>query len=498
MSANAFSHHLFISYAHIDNRSFSGGDRGWIDLLHERLEIRLAQLLGKPPKIWRDRKLKGYEVFDETIVIELSRSAILISIISPRYIESDYCRSEIENFFRAANQSGGVQLGDKRRVMRVVKTFVPLDEHPEGLRDLLPYEFYERNEASGRIYEFDHEISAHGDKDRRYWNKFEDLAWDLHELIKYLEDSDASSSPASGVTIYLAETTSDLIEVRDKVRRELAQYGHSILPDKALPLEATAFQTAVRDYLKRSSLSVHLIGEHYGVIPEMETERSVVRLQEELALERGDAADFSRLIWIPPGLQPRDERQRRFVLDLQNSFASHNGSELLQIKVEDLKTIIQAKLTQTPKHTAASSNGAGPVRIYLICDQQDADSAQPVATYLLDQGYEAILPLSEGTDAEILEDHKENLLMCDAVLIFQGRASESWLRMKLRELLKLPGYGRSAPLLAKGVYMGLPSTPLKERFNTLDACVIKNFGEFNPSSLDPFVAQIKKAKGGSQ
>ncbi|HEX6731702.1 MAG TPA: hypothetical protein VF074_16875, partial [Pyrinomonadaceae bacterium] len=63
MSVDPFAHHLFISYAHIDNRSFSGGDRGWIDLLHERLEIRLAQLLGKPPKIWRDRKLRGYEAF---------------------------------------------------------------------------------------------------------------------------------------------------------------------------------------------------------------------------------------------------------------------------------------------------------------------------------------------------------------------------------------------------------------------------------------------------
>jgi len=497
MSANAFAHHLFISYAHIDNRSFSGGDRGWIDLLHERLEIRLAQLLGKPPKIWRDRKLRGYEVFDDTIVIELSRSAILVSIVSPRYIESDYCRSEIENFFKAARQGTGVQLGDKRRVFRVVKTFVPTEEHPDGLRDLLPYEFYERNEASGRIYEFDHEISAQGDKDRRYWNKFEDLAWDLHELIKYLEGTEANTQ-SSGVTIYLAETTSDLIEVRDKVRRELAQYGHSILPDKALPLEAGAFQTVVRDYLQRSRLSVHLIGEHYGVIPEMERERSVVRLQEELAIERGDDAQFSRLIWMPPGLQPKDERQQKFVLDLQNSFSSHNGSELLQTKLEDLKTIIQAKLTDKPKSALAVSDASGAVRIYVICDQQDVGAVEPLQGFLLDQGCEAILPLSDGSDAEIFEDHKDNLLLCDAVLIFQGHASEGWLRMKLRELLKLPGYGRTAPLLARAVYMGLPATPLKDRFKSVETPAIKNYGEFDPTTVEPFIAQIRKAKGGTQ
>jgi hypothetical protein len=496
MSSNTFANHFFISYAHIDNQYFQGGNRGWIDLLHERLEVRLAQLLGKPPRIWRDRRLKGYEVFDETIVIELSRSAILISVVSPRYIDSESCRSEVENFFRLANQTGGVQLGDKRRVFRVVKTHVPFEQHPTGLRDLLPYEFYERNEASGRVYEFDHEISGQGDKDKRYWNKFEDLAWDLHELIKYLESPNPNTS-SSGATIYLAETTSDLSGERDRVRRELAQYGHSVLPDKALPLEASALKSAVRDYLQRSRLSVHFIGEHYGIIPEMEHDRSVVRMQQELAVERGDDAQFSRLIWMPPGLQPKDERQQKFVLDLQNSFTSHNGSELLQVKLEDLKTIIQSKLTQKPKSEPVVSVQASAVRIYLVCDQQDAVAVEPLRNSLLDQGYETILPLSEGSDAEVFEDHKENLLLCDAVLIFQGRASEGWLRMKLRELLKLPGYGRTTPLLSKSIYIGAPESAPKERFKTLEALVIRNYSEFDPASLEPFIARITKAKGGS-
>ena len=69
--------------------------------------------------------------------------------------------------------------------------------------------------------EFDAEISAQGEKDKRYWNKFEDLAWDIHELIKFLErpESAAVIKP-TGQTIYLAETTSDLTEQRDKVRRK--------------------------------------------------------------------------------------------------------------------------------------------------------------------------------------------------------------------------------------------------------------------------------------
>lgn len=494
MCPTPYQNDLFISYAHIDNQFFSEKTKGWIDLLHERLEIRLAQLLGTPPNIWRDKKLRGYDQFEETLVIELSRTAIFVSIVSPRYVASDSCRDEVEFI---AGETKRRDLGDKRCVFKIVKTYVPLTDHPLCLRDLLGYEFYERNEASGRVYEFDAEISAQGEKDKRYWNKFEDLAWDIHELVKLFDTQDQTPFKSSGATIYLAETTSDLAEQRDKVRRELTQYGHTVLPNKALPLEASAFQTAVRDYLRSSQLSVHLIGEHYGLIPEKETERSIVRLQQELAVERGDDAHFSRLIWMPPGLEPKDDRQKRFVVDLQTSFSSHNGSELLQVKLEDLKTIIQSKLAPKPKPTVVEPK-TGTVRVYLICDPTDVEAADPLRNFLLDQGYETTLPLLDGSDAEVFEDHKENLLLCDAVLIFQGQASEAWLRMKLRELRKLPGYGRTAPLLDTAVYIGGPNSPAKERFRILEARTIKNYGDFDPASLEPFIAAITKAKGGSQ
>src|SRR6185295_14109307 len=147
------------------------------------------------------------------------------------------------------------------------------------------YEFYQRDPASGKVREFDHEISHKGDKDDQYWDKFGDLVWDITELIKCLESPDPDQLPnpqSPAATIYLAETTSDLSEERNSVKRELQQFGHLVLPDKALPLKAPALQQAVREYLMCSRLSVHLIGEHYGVIPEMETERSIVRLQQEL------------------------------------------------------------------------------------------------------------------------------------------------------------------------------------------------------------------------
>src|SRR5205807_898137 len=162
----------------------------------------------------------------------------------------------------------------------------------------------------------------------------------------------------------------------------------------------------------------------------------------------------------------------------------------------DLKTIIQTKLTQKPKQTPVASEKAGATRLYLICDQQDIDAIEPLQNYLFERGIEVTVPLLEGSEAEVLQDHKDNLLVCDALLILQGRASEGWLRMKLRELLKLPGYGRTTPLLAKAVYITAPELPAKERFKTLEALVIKYYGEFNPDAIEPFLAHISKDKEG--
>src|SRR5438067_3984115 len=69
-----FEYDLFISYAHIDNQHYSDVPKGWIDYLHDRLEISLSKRLGRTPKIWRDRKLRGNEVFNDEINADFRRS----------------------------------------------------------------------------------------------------------------------------------------------------------------------------------------------------------------------------------------------------------------------------------------------------------------------------------------------------------------------------------------------------------------------------------------
>ena len=62
---------------------------------NERLEISLLKRLGRTPKIWRDRKLRGNEVFNDEIKETLAETAIFVAVMSPRYLESTSCRAEV-------------------------------------------------------------------------------------------------------------------------------------------------------------------------------------------------------------------------------------------------------------------------------------------------------------------------------------------------------------------------------------------------------------------
>jgi hypothetical protein len=491
-----FKYDCFISYAHADNERYDA-EQGWIDLLHERLTIRLHQLMGVAPAIWRDRKLQGNDEFGETLVNELKQAALLLSVLSPRYVQSAWCQREVREFYEHAQAHGGFRLEDKARVFKVLKTPVELGAQPEMLQGLLGYPFYEIDAASGRPREFSqHKEGA--SYDVRYWQKLDDLAWDLKLLLERIKAQTSTPPPPPGKTIYLAETTSDLIEERDCIKRELIQHGHRVVPDKPLPYNQQ-LRHEVENYLAEAQLTVHLIGARYGLVPEDES-RSIIELQHAAAAARANQTDFIQLTWLPPGLSTSDERQQRFINELLNHTNLPKGAELLQNKLEDLKTIIHAKLnppklakpvSETKLTTHRQTGNADPKLVYLVYDQPDYDAVAPVEDYLFQRGFE-VISTPELNDAQA---HRENLLLCDAVLTYCGATPDGWLQLKKMDLLKLPGYGRTKPLLAKGFYLGLPQTSGKERFRLQDGLVIKNYGEFAPDSLDPFIEQIERAEG---
>jgi hypothetical protein len=148
-----FEYDVFISYTHRDDRPLSREEEGWISSFHYSFNTRLGQLLGREPKIWRDNKLQGNDEFSDEIIAKLPKAKVLLTVISPSYLGSGLCLKELHGFLDAAESNLGIHVSNKSRIFKIVKTFVPYKQHPEEIRGLNGYHFYELDEKN-RPHEF--------------------------------------------------------------------------------------------------------------------------------------------------------------------------------------------------------------------------------------------------------------------------------------------------------------------------------------------------------
>ncbi|HEX5474625.1 MAG TPA: DUF4062 domain-containing protein [Vicinamibacterales bacterium] len=488
-----FDGDAFISYAHLDDQELIEGHKGWIANLHRALEIRVGQILGKQPQVWRDPKLTGNDFFADTLVERLQRVAVLISVLTPRYVRSEWTRREVLEFWKAAERQGGIRVRDRARVFKVLKTPVPLEMTPVELRALLGYEFFRVDPDTGKVRELNEVFGP--DAQREFWMKLDDLAHDIGEVLLALEDTGGETESPNRGTVFVADTTSDLREEYQAIRRELVQHGYTVLPSQALAHVAADVQSVVRADLAECRMSIHLVGRTYGLVPEGGTS-SIIELQNELAIARAAAGAFSRLVWMPDGLQVEDARQAAVIERLRMDPRAYPG-DLLETPFEDLRTAVHDWLSRDPSASAAAAPAAAAPaatvvpRLYLIHDQRDADLVGPWAEFLFDSGLEVIRPLFEGDEAEIREEHEEALRVADGVLIVFGSAGEPWLRRKLRELQKSAGYGRTKPAPVTAIALVPPKTPEKFRFRTHDAMMIPQWDGFVAEPLAPFLDRVK-------
>ena len=498
---------IFISYAHVDNESLTEGQKGWISQFHRTLEIRLRQLLGENPRIWRDLKLSGTDIFDDKILSQFGNTKLMISVVSPRYVNSEWCARELNEFYNSVENSGGVRVGDKSRIIKVVKTPVDGDSDAGSVhkifKSLLGFEFFDVDPDTGRVREYNEEF-GHEAK-RNYLERVYDLAHEITTILKQMDGDEIpgeNTSPRTGRVVFLAEVTSDLKAERDRIRRELLERGHTVLPHRPLPLEADEAGRLISDSLAKAQLAVHLIGSRYGVVPEG-ADISLLEMQSRLSSQQGEQNGLQRLVWIPADKKPDSERHSEFIRSIQDGSEGMATTELLTGQIGEIKDLAVKRLrpdeqqTGSPSPALGQAEEDGETRIYLICDQQDEEAVEPIEDFLYDQGYEVKTPQFDGDEDAFVQAHQDNLRFCDGILIYFGNASGQWVDMKLMDLLKAPGYGRTKPLTAKAVYVAPPDNRRKARFRTRTADVIQGGNSINPDDFKSFFEKMNQTKRGA-
>lgn len=464
--------------------------------------------LGKNVRIWRDDKLQGNDRFAEEIVDQFNSTAALISVLSPRYVQSEWCTREVDEFCKRAQNKIFVE--NKARIFKVVRTPVDCENTlPSIMQELLGYDFFIFEDGSPMTFD-----EMYGEQYGVYFNKkVSALAYEIADLLKKLEVSadEPVAQPSTPVsdktTVYLADCAYDMKETRDAIETQLSCMGYQVLPEKRrLPMDAEAYTEAVDEILERCQLSVHLIGEQYGSVPDGPNDESTARIQNRLAAQMSRTGNLSRIIWLGSDSVSNDEKQQRFIDELHEDADAQYGADLLTGDVESLKSAIGNQLAQVKKRSSSSTtipantdaSDTQPavnapdehIGLYLICTEQDQKAILPLINYFGKHKIRVSIPEFKGDAARVRWANQQLLTNSEIIVVFYGEGEEAWKQSIDTDLKKLPAYLEGRPAPAIYTYLTEPHSFDKDDLIELDrADIIDCLDGMNETTLDEVFAR---------
>ncbi len=325
------------------------------------------------------------------------------------------------------------------------------------------------------------------------WLKFLDLSFEIRKTIK----SDHKESDVFKEKIFIAETSKEQNRNKENIIRELEHLGFEILPKNKFPGDLEPFSELAYNNLKESFLSIHIIGNDY--LPLLNNiDVSSVEIQNDLFIEvaaelNKETEKIKRLVWISPDIKYKSEKQRLYVESFKRNIELLKNTEIVQAPIEIFKTIIRAKIKEAQeKKTVKEERGKKVTRksVYVISDEKDSKIYKDIKSLFTKKGIEILETSENNNKIELIREHYNSLINCDAVLINYSANNEQWINSKLRDILKSPGFGRKKKYLAKSVLVNVKKKP--EIVVQLD-----NLDIFNNSQLDiakrlnSFIEKIK-------
>ena len=496
---------VLISYADVDNEPLRTGEDGWISQLQRNLKVRMEQISGEEVKISR-LSGKDFESISSGVGIikGMSEAKAVVPVISPPFANSPGCQKEMEVFYNPENISHQTGSGTptEAKLVNAIKMPVLSGEFPNAMSSVMTQcpglEFFERETNTGRVREFHEDFGE--DSRQRYYERVYDLAYELCETLKNRKDlSSTESTAVSGgrQKIFLAPTTSELTKEYDTVKRELKEHGYHVVPDCPLPLSVNELNEALEEMIIDCVTSIHLMGHHYGLIPESASSS----LGEILLRFTADKASsgLKRFIWSPRDFADGEAKQVELLEKIQEDPSLHSAAELIEGSIITLKRDIFRVIQEQKKKAEADANKEiKPVNdsklIYLICEQRDEEAVEALEDYLFKEGLEVCLPAFDGDEADVKALHQENLINCSGALVYYGAAPRAWVDIKLRDLIKAVGYGRERPIENQAVFIAPPHDHRKERYKSHTAKIIRQNDEsFTPDNdLKEFIEMMKE------
>ena len=450
-----YEHDIFISYAQVDDQLLPDMERGWVTTLAAGLKTLLESKL-REVSVWMDRELALNAPLTPALLDTLRHTAVLIVVMSPGYLKSEWCRRERETFLNLVRERTH---GD-RRIFIVESDKIERDERPAEFGDILPYRFWvqkdERRPARPLGWPF-----PKGEQE--YYDQLNFLREQVEAELKSLKDAAeigiaapparSGAAPVPGPTtegrrdgprvfpsIFLAEATDDLYLRREEVRGYLTQAGITVLPTTQYPFDPASYREALDRDLAGCALFVQLLSAVPGRrAPDLP--QGYVGLQPERAAALGKPV----FQWRSPDLKPDEVEDDAHRLLL-------TGADVRAEGIEDFKRAVVTRAFPPPPPARPAEDRF----VFVSADPADRAEARALADrWLLPQGIAYAMPLDDADPARYAEWLASSLRLCDAALVVYHAADEASVFSQARLCRKYIAL-RDPPTPAFALYDGPP------------------------------------------
>ena len=275
-----YAYDIFVSYAHLDNEAVVPED-GWVTAFLRRLPSKVQTRRTARP-MWNDSRLAGHVEITPEILAAVRGSAFLVIVMSPSYLNSEWCQRERTAFLDVVAERA------QSRLFMVHLLETDREARPKVLRERTGYQFWKRDSLSGAVSILD------STQDREEYHRMLDrMTYELAEELKRLAEFESKSAPATPTiargrlaeeaakrgpdgatatgrtqgkqtTVLLAEPTDDLQEQYDEIKQYLLRADLRIVPDDQYPIDAVPFKEAVERDLQASAIFVQILSSVVG------------------------------------------------------------------------------------------------------------------------------------------------------------------------------------------------------------------------------------------
>ena len=170
------------------------------------------------------------------------------------------------------------------------------------------------------------------------------------------------------------------------------------------------------------------------------------------------------------------------------------GAEVLQTSLEDFKNtlweeLMDSGLNKKLRSAYPQEDQKLPI-VYLIYDESDQKEAEKLISNIDAQQVKILTLDNKGELMELRNKHIDALKQMDAAIVFQEKVNNQWVYMKLLDLLKAPGFGRSKPILGRMFKSKVAKGSESEYVNQYEVEVDSSE---DSKKLNKFIKEIKVA-----